>query len=204
MDLNVTSGRIASVHAALQEPAWAHNGARAETIITEAVATGWMPLYRTEDLIDALGCRAWVLDGTQTCATFGILTTPAFRRPRSRSNCVGGASQLRVEDCAALLTLMERCGLPIDPAPLIEALVPLVKRKPVVSKAELHVLWYAQERHRMDPVVFLATDGTTSGRRDPETVLLTGYRAQIAFRQDGQPCRLEISKPKRGRARVAA
>ncbi len=126
-----------------------------------------------------------------------------FDRPRADSSGVMGFDETAAADFAHVLIQIERLGVAIDPSPLVEALRPALLKRPVLTRAELHVVWYAKERHRMDSIVVKATDLFPHG--EPERVkLATGYRAEIYRDRSGVIETVEVRAPKYRRPRWRA
>lgn len=203
MHLTAKLATVAAVWGAARAGASSPRPSEAARIVADIVKRGWAPSYQVEDLIYAQGCRSWVPGGLDTCDAFEVPQQSVFRRPGARAvECIG-FREVRAADLAVLLMRMERYGLPVDPAPLVAALLPAIRRQKVVTDADLRVLWFAQERHRSVPVTMAVADARWSVRADQTLTLSTSYRAE-AWIEDGTPVRLIMTRPKRGALRAAA
>lgn len=124
-------------------------------------------------------------------------------QPRKRATFASGGHALAKADFIALLIHLERLGLPVDPAPLVEAILPAVRQKAEITFAELRAVWFDRERHRASPVMLVAGGSHSDEIRTPAThVTATGYRAKMIAGPAG-PIQLTVTAPGR-RARKAA
>lgn len=212
MNLTVDQSDLSAVWQAINRPAVAscrpHEAAR---IVKAVAARGWAaPIEHVDDLLCAQGCAT--PGAKQALRIFGVSTEAVFRRPEGRATMTGGVDEIRAADLAKLLITMERTGFPVDPVPLVDALLPEIQRQTMLTSAELHCLWFARERHRLEPVV-MVTDLPWRRRIISTTThavtLPTGYRAELWSAPadaagNREPISIVVTKPKRCKARVAA
>jgi hypothetical protein len=122
----------------------------------------------------------------------GVAKEPVFYRPGRREHEVMGFAHLRVASFAALLIFLERLGLPVDPQSLIQQLRPGLKRGPsLLTSAELHVLWYDQERHKFETTLQAAETGALLWKCET-LITVTGYKAWLFSDATGQAARLSV------------
>lgn len=133
------------------------------------------PAFRIEDYLVESGlpldlCTRW----RDLALLAGIEVGTLFWRPAARADHAGGGEGLTLADLAALAAHLERWGLAIDPAPLVSAALPAIKRQRLLTQHELTVLWWRRERMRMDPIQFTAR---VPGEEWGEITLPSGHRA---------------------------
>ena len=84
-----------------------------------------------------------------------VSATPMYCRPQWRDTSVGGFSHMRAAEFASLLIFLEKLGMPVDPHPFVQLLLPKIKRSKLLTGHELHILWYHKEHHK-SAIEFLA------------------------------------------------
>jgi hypothetical protein len=116
-------------------------------------------------------------------------------RPKARERDAWGFEGLTLVDLAYLTIMLERWAIPIDPAPLVAAVLPTLKGRGLLTDAELAVLWHKRERGRMD---LIRIDAPIPDSETGAVETHGGYRA--AATGDG----LVIASPKIGKRAWAA
>ena len=177
-------------------------GAALDRQISAIVARGWADRCQVEDLLLDMG-GGWFWGQADVNALFGIPRQTVFARPRARSNGVMGFDETSAADLAYILIQIERLGLGIDPSPLVEALRSSMLKRPVLTRSELHVLWYAKERHKMEPVTVEAASALVCLGSE-RVVLSTGYKVDLWRDKAGEVGSITVKAPKHRRMRVAA
>jgi hypothetical protein len=128
-------------------------------------------------------------------ALAGIQVQRMHARPKSGAASTWCAEGLTLPDLAYLAIMLERWAIPIDPAPLVTAVLPTLKGKSLLTDAELAVFWHARERGRMD---LIRINAPIPDAEHGMVETHGGYRA--AALDDG----LVIASPKIGRRVWAA
>jgi hypothetical protein len=168
-----------------------------------SVEGGWFPNYQIKDLLGDFGEGGWnsghrLKDHVdELLAVAGVSMETYFSRPCHSSRSVIGGDGLRAANMAAFLAFLERCGLDIDPSPLVERILPEVKKLQAVSAAELRVLWYAGERHKTD-VLLLTAAGEHQHSHEEQFKTRTGYKIDAVFAGE-QVYRLWVFAPRHRR-----
>ena len=129
------------------------------------------------------------------CEIFNIPVRYMFDRPRARAMALG-FSGMTVADFAMLLVELERTGYRIDPTVLTTPLRAQVTRTPRLTEAELQVLWFDKERHKLPSKTFRCREAG-AGKPTHEIELDTGYVVDVDRDQEGAPCSLHVAHPRR-------
>lgn len=103
---------------------------------------------------------------------------------------------LSAPDAANFLISMECLGLSVDPEPLVEMLLPTVKKTQRITDSELSVLWYSRERHKRVPLSLRSPGELPETKEIKELITATGYKAKCWFDIDDQPFIMEVCAPK--------
>lgn len=128
-------------------------------------------------------------------ALAGIQVQALHARPKSGAASTWCAEGLTLPDLAYLAIMLERWAIPIDPAPLVAAVLPTLKGKKLLADAELALYWHAREQGRMD---LIRIDAPMPADECGMVETHKGYRA--AATDDG----LVIASPKIGKRTWAA
>lgn len=162
-------------------------------IIHDAGAPG----FRVEDWLIEAGLP-WDLSAhwEALCPLAEIKVENLFWRPAARANHASGGPGLSLVAVSTLAIHLARWGFEIDPAPLVEAVLPAIKAKKLVSKEELDLLWWKRERGGMRDILGFSAP-IPNGERGIIDNLPSGYRA--AAYAEG----LLIASPKVSRRRWA-
>ncbi len=199
MNITTEAKTLAAMLGALQaEPRPARLVAVARTV-SAVVERGWAARYQVEDLLHDMGVGSFWTE-TDVGALFGVTRQAVFARPPARSGGAVGFDETAVADLAYLLIQIERLGLGIDPSSLVEAVLPPLRKRPMLTRSELHVFWYAKERHRMEPVT-VETVSPPIYLGPERAKLATGYRIDVWRDPAGEVGSITVNAPKHRRAK---
>lgn len=118
---------------------------------------GGTPGFRVEDwMVEAF--LPWDLSARwqSLCPLVGIAVETLYWRPRARANHASGGPGLSLAAVATLAVYLERWGFEIDPEPLVDAALPVIRAKTLITQHELDLLWWKQERGGMRDIIALA------------------------------------------------
>lgn len=160
-----------------------------------------VPGYVVGDLVDDHGLRD-LAHAKDFLGAFDVAPVAGFARPGARSRMALGTNYVALPDVAGLLIRLERLGLAIDPAPLVEALMPRLAVKPIFTRSELDVWWFHRERHRGEAVTLVGDEDGVEGAAEIRTA--AGYRAEAWLGADGRATQLWVRAPWYRRRRIAA
>jgi hypothetical protein len=117
-----------------------------------AAEAGWVGLSQVGALVEELGlfgCRDELLALAQ------IEPQVTFYRPYGRADSAQGSNGISIAQLADFLIFLERLGLDVVPAPLVERLLPAISRQKLLTQSELNVFWYRSRRHK-EPIELTA------------------------------------------------
>jgi hypothetical protein len=120
-------------------------------------------------------------------------------RPRRGAKSSMACEGWRLVDYTAILFDLANFGIPVDPTPLREMLLPTIPKKGVITRAELHVLWDDQE--------YLKSDRSIPGERGEEHYRAIGRATngcKLTLSIESSESRLCSRGPKYRPARLAA
>lgn len=102
--------------------------------------------YQVRDRLEDCGLHgSW----EAFAALFGINPTCVGARPKAHARFYMSAPGLLAADFARLLAQLSSWGLPVDPAPWIDALRPALLKRRTITHSELRVLWFYREHRGM-------------------------------------------------------
>ena len=160
-----------------------------------------VPGYVVGDLVDDHGLRD-LAHAKDFLGAFDVAPVAGFARPGARSRMALGTNYVALPDVAGLLIKLERLGLAIDPAPLVEALRPRLAVKPILTRSELDIWWFNRERHRGESVTLVGDEDGVVGASEVRTA--NGYLAEAWIAADGRAAQLWVRAPRYRRRRIAA
>lgn len=195
---NISNGVLALVRG-LRRAAELGLRAKARDYPTQTVILddGGAPGFRVEDWMIEAGLP-WDLSAhwQALCPLAEIEPELLFWRPAARDKAASGGPGLTLSQVATLAVHLARWGFEIDPAPLVEAALPAIKAKRMISQHELDLLWWRRERGGMRDLIRF-TAPIPDDERGVIDNLPSGYRA--AAHAKG----LLIASPKVGKRRWA-
>lgn len=171
-----------------------------DEIVRETAKMGYVNLLEAETVIRASGLDVPIHDTEALLGVFGVPQQFVYPRPRSRVKALWGTPMIAAVDMARLMIVLERMGLPIDPAPLCDALRPALKAKAFLTSPEIAIYWHPSERGRGESVEVAIGSEMTWCKPSEKRVTATGYRASLFRDGDGRPKAVEIEPPRRMRA----
>lgn len=121
------------------------------------IQDGGAPGFRVEDWLIEAGLP-WDLSAhwQQLCPLAEIKVETLFWRPAARDKRASGGPGVSLVAVATLAVHLDRWGLAIDPGALVEATLPAIKAKRLLTQHELTLLWWKRERGRLDLIRFPA------------------------------------------------
>ena len=194
MIITTDAATLESLWAALRDHKPQVREASVARIVAAIVERGWAPTYRVEDLLHDMGV-AWFWREPSVNTLFGVPQQTVFDRPKAGSGWAMGSDETAAADVAFILIQIERLGFAIDPSPLVDALRPALLEQQVVTKSDLHVLWYPKERHRMEALT-VGTPDTKVALGDERTVLPTGYKVDLERNRAWELLSFTVAAPK--------
>lgn len=145
--------------------------------------------------------RETILD---ICRAFRIQVVDMFRRPKPGESAAWAIEKVQPVEYTGLLIQFERLGLPIDPLPMVEKVLPELRKQDEVTQAGLFCLWFIKEWRCLEPVELVVGDRLPDGIIGrSEHVTAIGYRAELITSAAG-PFQLTVAPPKRPASRRAA
>lgn len=166
-------------------------------LLRRIASEGWASRADIEDIFYLCDGRLERLaDIKALCSAFGLPWRTVFFAPKARSNAVSGSERLAAADVAELLIELERLGFLLDPAPLVEALLPAIKRLTRITDSEISVLWFTKCRHKMAPLVVQVDERAAGIQKSGRLKTPNGYKAEISWNADDQPVSLSVTAPK--------
>ena len=152
---NISNGVLALVRG-LRRAAELGPRAKARELSTQAVIIhdGGAPGFRVEDWMIEAGLP-WDLSAhwQDLCPLAEIAPELLFWRPAARDKAASGGPGLTLSQVATLAVHLARWGFEIDPTPLVEAALPSIKSKRMISQTELDLLWWRRERDGMRDII---------------------------------------------------
>lgn len=126
---------------------------------------------------------------------FGIPARTMFYKPKHLDDDVLGFSGFTTTDAVGLLIAMEDLGLCVAPALLVEALLPDVTSKALLTDSEYRILTYKAATGRRKTTLRSNVERDSSMITEEEFRDSAGYRYKMT-RQNGQALSLEVKGPK--------
>lgn len=152
---NISNGVLALVRG-LRRAAELGPRAKARELSTQAVIIhdGGAPGFRVEDWMIEAGLP-WDLSAhwQDLCPLAEIAPELLFWQPAARDKAASGGPGLPLAKVATLAVHLARWGFEIDPTPLVEAALPSIKSKRMISQTELDLLWERRERGGMRDLI---------------------------------------------------
>lgn len=103
---------------------------------------------------------------------------------------------MSASDVAQLLINLEAIGFKVDPAPMVDALVNGIRKRPMIDNSELSVLWFERNRHRGPPMTIGTAKGRIPAKFESIGVTNTGYRVGIWRDIKDELAHLEVRSPR--------
>jgi len=117
--------------------------------LDELIKDGWITMPSLEDLLVSSALTATAMQPVrQVLAVFDIQTASMGFTPKPRQNEVGMFDCISAAQAAYLFIELEALGLPIDPLPLVGKVRDALGKQAMLTRQELRVWWYPQERGR--------------------------------------------------------
>jgi hypothetical protein len=192
---------IAAIHQALLRPArpyrislaaWPRGAAPGGWVLLSQL---WEMLEGEDSRLSLLSCHSKAL-----CAVFELPLRWVMHRPRSHLiEAMMHHAALSPVDAAALMVHLNKLGFSVDPAALVQMLLPKLQHE-LLSEAERDVLFFSKMRDRSR--LTLSTEAEPAMGADVQTSrLATGHA--IEFRQCGEASSVTVRGPRfRERPRV--
>jgi hypothetical protein len=99
-------------------------------------------------------------------------------------------------DFAQMLIHLETLGFRVDPEPLTSRLLPAIKKRDVISSAEVSVFWYSSVRHKGSPMSVIVDTEPLPPRNKVVEWKSAGYRLVLLTGDDGAPVHLTAHAPR--------
>lgn len=164
--------------------------------LAKVAREGWILEYELEALIVSANLVAFSSRSVrQILSTFDIeVNDHVSLRPARRARDAFSSHGISAAALAVLLTEFQAMGFPVDPQPLVAALLPDISRRRVVTWSELQVWWYEDMRGR--GVTVMEYGKPFSGKPLTHTTP-AGY--QLSAWTDGERVtRIQSKGPRRG------
>ena len=195
--MDVSAPLLAAIVQALDAPARSRSPATARTLLAKVVQEGYFATWRFEDyllltdprLVEALAAA----DLEALSAVAGSPLRNTTHRPNARSLGAVYTEAWAADDAASLLILLEGLGFEIDPSPLVEALLPGLPKRGLITSSQLDILWYARTRRKGKTGLWATPRQAHSEVR--ERVLSNGYKVETWVTKDGAPTHCEVTGP---------
>lgn len=160
---------------------------------------GWAYEHDVEDLVQIADRRlhglGYSLKVKELSDALGIARQRFCRRPRAISTGSLIFDGWTAFDAARMLIALEDLGFAIDPAPLVEALLPTIPRAGLMPAAALDVIWFAKSRGKCERSLRRENaEGRPAKYKDHD--LPRGYRLTALIGDDGLPLSLSVRGPK--------
>ena len=185
---------------ALRETASAPNQHQAERLSKRIIKKGWAFKSDVEDLLYSLDSRLDYsrLDVKIFSQMLEIHWEPVSFRPNAKSKYISELDAIRAEDAALLLIILERVGFQVEPAILVDSLLPRFKSrtKQILNNAELEIMWFRKMRHKCGTII-LKTDNKTDTDKEIDIFKTLGkYKISVRGAEVDKPEQIEILSPK--------
>jgi len=125
----------------------------------------------------------------------GIPCRGMFHPPQYLDDSVFGANGFTAIDAVGLLIAMEELGIRVAPAMLVEALLPEVKAKKILTESDYKILTYSITAGNQRTVLRSTVKRDSSRNTVEKFRDIVGYRYTMT-RQNGQALSLEVRGPK--------
>lgn len=200
MSYRTSTEHLAALIEALKRPAPTIAAAHAAARHMHRISTqGWATSSQIEDLLllmdrrlDSYGAGA----PEHLARTFKLPWRPVCQRPSRRSSGVMLPDAMSAADVAQLLIHLEACGFAVDPAPLVEALMPGLRAQPMLTESELSVFWFDRQRHRSPPLAVTGPEGPVPALIDAQITTPQNYRIEVWADLDANPVQLLVHAPR--------
>lgn len=141
------------------------------------------------DYLIGIECPWAIVDSWRNLAALADIA-PRTMLWKPKNGYVWGTEGLTLADLAHLTIMLERWAIPVDARPIVDAVLPTLKGRQLLTSAEVAVLWHKRERGRMD-ILRIRADMPEDERGIVETH--GGYRAAC------HPRGLAIASPRIGK-----
>lgn len=199
MTFTVEPNFLRGILDALRKPRRNARMSSAMWLINQVVHCGWMYRPDVEDLLVALDSRLadfGAIDVDRWVNLFGLRWSSVCTRPKAKSTGTVAFDALRDVEVAELLIQLERCGFHTEPQHLVDPLRKQVSTKPMLTGAELTVLWFDSTRHKCEPIS-LTAPGSLAGMLPIERIKLeTGHKVEVWGKDAESVQGLIITAPK--------
>ncbi len=189
---------------ALTEKSTVHIKPRDAGIVAQSLADGWMRLedleYFIRDRDYRLTAAFYKLERPNFIAGFGYFPTEIYRRENmSLRPLFAGSSgaALRIADAASLLIDLEAIGFNIDPSPIVDAIVPSLAQKGILTDQEVSVLWYRKQPATHHCFQVRSPKHAAEGAERKSLKLATGHKVEGHLWGDGSVHWFAVAPPKR-------
>ncbi|WJS98200.1 GNAT family N-acetyltransferase [Novosphingobium humi] len=197
MTITVSVGTLRDLYGAMLEDAPTQSCSSPH--IMKAIADdGWALSWQLEDLISLADRRLYSyrhrINLDELGAALGIPKQSVCHRPRSISRGTSLFDAWAAVDFANMLISLEMLGFMVDPLPLVELLLPTIRKKGYISHSALEILWY--ERCRLKNSITLKAEGAGKLAEIRDHKLARGYKADVWIDVDGNPATITVRGPK--------
>lgn len=196
--MDVSAALLGALLKALEMPEHHRSAGSGARLLARTATEGYLPEWRLEDYLldtDPRLARPYSgLDIMELAKAANLHQRNITHRPRATSNSVTFSASWTAEDAAGLLILLECLGFHVDPSPLVDALLPKLPSRGMITEAQLDVLWYARTRGRRS--VQLDVVPKAPRRSIKEFTTSHGYKVEGWLSADGDPVQVAVRGPK--------
>jgi hypothetical protein len=190
---NVSTAAIRAIWDRLCDPSPPSRGLRSYFTRRAAEAeSGWVGMSYIGDLLFHLDLR---IDESELLGLARISKEFVYYKPNRRDRRCSGFEHIRATDFAALLILLEKLGLPVDPEQLVALLLPEVKRNKLITSSQLGILWYGEERGKCD-FELRGGEANVPLSESARIATPTGYTARLYHDPEWQAVQLNVVGPR--------
>ena len=182
---------------ALQKPVPKREYGLYPSVLRNVAREGWVSFADIEDIICETDPRLYRMSTIDIAAALEIPIRSLFPRPKASEKTVWGYAGFEPADAAALLIWLRRFGFSVDPQPLVDLILPDIRKRTTLNESELSVFWFRKERDRFGGFTVQADTDRPQSLRTINLVSETGYQVEICLNQEDDPWLLSVGAPKR-------
>ncbi|WP_192250419.1 GNAT family N-acetyltransferase [Mesorhizobium silamurunense] len=205
MCAEVTAPQLEAILKSLKAPEDRRKKRGAKELFARIVESGWASIADIEDIFYLTDTRLddarHEMSSNQWCELFELPITSVYHRPKTRQAMVSGSKSIRAADVASLLIQLEQLGFAVDPAPIVESLLPSVRTTELLTDSELSISWFEKTRHKCAPRTISVERPWPKIRTTTKLTTATGYKIEAWLAADDRPIWLQVSAPKHRRKR---
>ncbi|MCD9026782.1 hypothetical protein LDO26_00945 [Luteimonas sp. BDR2-5] len=174
-------------------------GAIAAKQTRRIVEQGWATSAAIEDLLLLMDRRLDPYGAGSVDVLSALFDLPwrsvAYRPSRLAIDVVLHQA-MAASDVAQLLIHLEACGFAVDPAPMVDALMPGLRQRQMLDASELSILWFERWRHKATPMAIRADNRAVPAELRKRGTTPSGYRIETWHCIDGNLVELRIRAPR--------